>query len=158
MQTFLGDWQGGFEKGYAASRNPDSGHMSYLVQFEANMSLTGANADKRVVAKPSDQVFALINLYNTITGASLPSKATPVDAHIQRSCSSVKEIRFSRSCCVTGSSDKNAQLIAFAINDALQSVVFDAANPLHIRKGNDTELSSSCCRYESWKSKRITYI
>ena len=29
-QTLLGDWQGGFEKGYAASRNPDSGHMSYL--------------------------------------------------------------------------------------------------------------------------------
>ena len=41
----------------------------------------------------------------------------------------------------TGSSDKNAQLIAFAINDALQSVVFDAANPLHIRQGNDTELA-----------------
>ena len=69
VQTLLGDWQGGFEKGYAASRNPDSGHMSYLVQFEANMSLTGANADKRVVAKPSDQVFALLNLYNTITGS-----------------------------------------------------------------------------------------
>jgi len=24
---FIGDWQGGFEKGYAASRNPDSGHV-----------------------------------------------------------------------------------------------------------------------------------
>ena len=88
---FLGDWQGGFEKGYAASRNPDSGHMSYLVQFEANMSLTGANADKRVVAKPSDQVFALLNLYNTITGASLPSKATPVDAHIKEVAAALKK-------------------------------------------------------------------
>ena len=45
-QISIGDWQGGFEKGYAASRNPESGHMSHHVQFEANMSLTGANADK----------------------------------------------------------------------------------------------------------------
>ena len=137
---FIGDWQGGFEKGYAASRNPDSGHMSYLVQFEANMSLTGANADKRVVAKPSDQIFALINLYNTITGASLPSKATPVDAHIKDVAKALKKSG-SHGVVVSGSSDKNAQLIAFAINDALKSIVFDAANPLHIRKGNETELA-----------------
>jgi len=129
----LGDWQGGFDKGYAASRKPDSGHMSYHVQFEANMSLTGANADKRVVAKPSDQIFALINLYNTITGASLPSKATPVDAHIKEVAAALKKSG-SHGVVVTGSSDKNAQLIAFAINDALQSEVFDAANPLHIRR------------------------
>ncbi|MBT4473039.1 MAG: TAT-variant-translocated molybdopterin oxidoreductase, partial [Bacteroidetes bacterium] len=137
---FIGDWQGGFEKGYAASRNPASGHMSYLVQFEANMSLTGANADKRVVTKPSDQVFALLNLYNTITGANLPSKATPVDVHIKEVAVALNKSG-SHGVVVSGSSDKNAQLIAFAINDALQSVVFDAANPLHIRKVNDTELA-----------------
>jgi len=151
---FIGDWQGGFEKGYAASRNPDSGHMSYLVQFEANMSLTGANADKRVVTKPSDQVFALINLYNTITGSSLPSKATPVDAYIKDVASALKKSG-SHGVVVSGSSDKNAQLIAFAINDVLQSIVFDAANPLHIRKGNDTDLAQVVADMKAGKVKGL---
>ena len=151
---FIGDWQGGFEKGYAASRNPDSGHMSYLVQFEANMSLTGANADKRVVTKPSDQVFALLNLYNTITGANLPSKSTPVDAHIKEVAAALKKSG-SHGVVLSGSSDKNAQLIAFAINDALKSIVFDAANPLHIRKGNETELAQVVADMKAGKVKGL---
>jgi len=65
---FLGDFHGGFEKKYTQGRKPENGKMSYHVQLESNMSLTGANADKRLVVKPSDQVFALLNLYNAITG------------------------------------------------------------------------------------------
>lgn len=154
---FLGDWQGGFEKGYAISRNPNSGHMSHHVQFESNMSLTGANADKRVVTKPSDQVFALINLYNAVTGQRLPSKATPVDAQVKEAAKALTKAG-SHGVVVSGSSDKNAQLIAFAINDALGSQVFDAANPLHIRKGNDTELAQVVADMKSGKLKGlITY-
>lgn len=153
---FLGDWHGGFEKGYAASRNPN-GHMSHHVQFEANMSLTGANADKRVVTKSSDQVFALINLYNTITGSSLPSKATPVDAQVKEAATALQKAG-ANGVVVTGSNDKNAQLIAFAINDALQSEVFDAANPLHIRKGNDAELAQAMADMKAGKvSGLLTY-
>ena len=51
---FLGDWQGGgFDSGYAKNRVPDHGKMSRHIQFESNMSLTGANADKRVPLTPS---------------------------------------------------------------------------------------------------------
>ncbi len=154
---FLGDWHGGFEKGYAESRNPDSGKMSYHVQFEANMSLTGANADKRVVTKSSDQVFALINLYNAITGGSLPSKSTPVDAEVKAAAAALKKAG-SNAVVVSGSNDKNAQLIAFAINDALQSEVFDAANPLQIRQGNDAEMAQAMADIKSGKAKGlITY-
>ena len=47
--TFLGDWQGGgFDAAYAQGRIPKNGKMSRHIQFEANMTLTGANADKRV--------------------------------------------------------------------------------------------------------------
>ncbi|MGB1232528.1 MAG: quinol:cytochrome C oxidoreductase, partial [Winogradskyella sp.] len=81
---FLGDWQGGYEKSYAAGRKVESGKMSYHVQIESNMSLAGANADKRMVVKPSEQVYALINLYNAVTGGSLPSKATKLDAEIKK--------------------------------------------------------------------------
>ena len=51
---FLGDWQGGgFEVGYAKGRIPNHGKMSRHIQFESNMTLTGANADKRYMVKPS---------------------------------------------------------------------------------------------------------
>ena len=92
--------------------------MSKHFQFESNYSLTGANADKRVVTKPSDQVFALINLYNIITESNLPSKETPVDANVKEIAAILKQSA-SHGVVVTGSSDKNAQLIAFAIRIGL---------------------------------------
>ena len=56
---------------------------------------------------------------------------------------------------MSGSSDKNAQLIAFAINDALKSIVFDAANPLNIRKGNETELAQVVADMKTGKVKGL---
>ncbi|MGB1232529.1 MAG: quinol:cytochrome C oxidoreductase, partial [Winogradskyella sp.] len=88
---FLGDWQGGFEKSFAAGRKPETGKMSHHVQLESNMSITGANSDKRVVVKPSDQVFALINLYNEVTGGNLSSKSTPADAEVKKLAIALKK-------------------------------------------------------------------
>ena len=88
---FLGDFHGGFEKAYVAGRKPETGKMSYHVQVESNMSLTGANADKRVVAKPSDVVFALLNLYNEISGNSVASNTTPIDAEIKKLSKALKK-------------------------------------------------------------------
>ncbi len=137
---FLGDFHGGFEKAYVAGRKPETGSMSYHVQFESNMSLTGANADKRVVVKPSDQVFALINLYNAITGSNLPSKATPVDAMVKTMAQELKKSG-SKGVVLTGLNDKNAQLISLAINATLQSEILDVNNTINIRQGNDAEVA-----------------
>ncbi len=138
---FLTDWHGGFEKSYVEGRKVDSGKMSYHVQVESNMSLTGANADKRVVAKPSDQVYALVNLYNQITGSSLPSKATPVDAEVKELARALRKAG-SKGVVVTGINDKNAQLVALAINAALQSDVINITKPIYTRQGNDTEVAN----------------
>ena len=137
---FLSDFHGGFEKSYVNGRKPETGEMSYHVQFESNMSLTGANADKRVVVKPSDQIFALLNLYNGITGNAVASKSTPVDAEVKKMAAELKK-NGNKSVVLTGLNDKNAQLIAFAINEALQSDVFDTTNTLNIRQGNDVEVA-----------------
>jgi len=137
---FLGDWQGGFDKGYAQSRKVKNGKMSYHVQVESNMSLTGANADVRLVAKPSHQIYALLNLYNEITGSGVASKATPIDAEIKKLANQLKRSG-SKGVVVTGINDKNAQLVAFAINTALGSQVFDAANPIYKRQGNDGDVA-----------------
>ncbi len=137
---FLGDFHGGFEKSYVAGRKSETGHMSYHVQVESNMSLTGANSDKRVVVKPSDQVFALLNLYNTITGANVSSKPTPVDSEIKELASVLKKAG-SKGVVLTGLNDKNAQLVALAINKALNSEIIDVNNTLNIRQGNDAEVT-----------------
>ena len=50
------------------------------------------------------------------------------------------------------------QLIAYAINEALKSEVFDPYNPLHIRKGNDNELAEVIANLKSGTVKGlITY-
>jgi molybdopterin-containing oxidoreductase family iron-sulfur binding subunit len=136
---FLGDWQGGnFSAGYIKGRKPESGDMSQHIQLESNMSLTGANADKRITLKPSEQVFALVALYNEITGSNLPAK---------NSTEAIKDIAKklrkagSKAVVVTGIQDKNAQILALAINEALASEVIDTVNTKNVRKGNDAELA-----------------
>jgi MoCo/4Fe-4S cofactor protein with predicted Tat translocation signal len=132
---FLGDFHGGFEKAYVAGRKPETGKMSYHVQIESNMSLTGANADKRLVAKPSDVVFALVNLYKEITGNSVASNSTPIDGEIKKLAKALKKAG-SKGVVMTGINDVNAQLISLAINNALKSEVLDANNALNIRQGS----------------------
>jgi len=137
---FLGDFHGGFEKKYTQGRKPENGKMSYHVQLESNMTLTGANADKRLVVKPSDQVFALLNLYNAITGNSVASKATAKDAEIKKLAITLKKAG-SKAVVLTGLNDKNAQLITLAINKALNSTIIDVTNTLNIRQGNDAAVA-----------------
>jgi MoCo/4Fe-4S cofactor protein with predicted Tat translocation signal len=137
---FLGDWQGGrFEKSYTAGRRVETGKMSRHIQIEANMTLSGANADKRIVLKPSEQVFALINLYNAVTGENLPSKETAQDVSIAKAAKQLKAAG-SKGVVLTGIQDKNAQLIALALNKKLKSSIIDTANVKYTRQGNDADL------------------
>lgn len=45
--------------------------MSKHIQLESNMSLSGANADKRIPLTITDQKHALVKIYNIITGSSV---------------------------------------------------------------------------------------
>ncbi|WP_435254127.1 TAT-variant-translocated molybdopterin oxidoreductase [Tenacibaculum sp. A30] len=154
---FIGDWQGGYEKSYADGRRVATGKMSYHVQIESNMSLTGASADKRIVAKPSEQIFALINLYNAVTGSSLPSKATAFDAEVKQLANDLKKAG-SKGVVLTGLNDKNAQLIALAINNALNSEVIDTKAVNLTRQGNDTEVAQLVADIKGGKVKGlVTY-
>ncbi|MCG1034812.1 TAT-variant-translocated molybdopterin oxidoreductase [Polaribacter sargassicola] len=147
---FLGDFHGGFEKQFIVGRKPETGKMSYHVQFESNMSLTGANSDKRVVVKPSDQVFALLNLYNAITGSNVPSKATAVDADVKKMASELKKAG-SKGVVLTGLNDVNAQLISLEINKALNSEIIDVNNTLNVRQGNDKDVAELISGMKSGK-------
>ncbi len=134
---FLGDWQGGgYDAGYSKGRVPAHGKMSRHVQFEANMSLAGANADKRIPLTPSQQKVALAKLYGKLNNASVGGSLPEV---IEKAIDSVaKQIRKAgnNAVVVTGLDDANAQAVVLAINEQLGSKAFDAKAPKYVRQGS----------------------
>src|SRR5690606_21597882 len=134
---FLGDWQGGgYDAGYAKGRIPENGKMSRHIHFESNMSLTGANADKRVPLTPSELKVALAKFYGYLNGKSV---AGTLPAHIDQAvkAAATQVARAGRKAVVvTGISDVNAQKVVLAINKTISSVVMDADKPMLTRQGN----------------------
>ncbi|MDY8136727.1 TAT-variant-translocated molybdopterin oxidoreductase [Aquimarina sp. 2201CG5-10] len=134
---FLGDWQGGgYDSGYAKGRIPKNGKMSKHIQFEANMSLAGANADKRVQVTPSQQKQVLAALYAYATGSG--SKST-LDANLEAEVvKAAKQIQKAgkNAVVVSGIQDVDAQLLVLAINQHIGSKAFNESTPRKIRQGD----------------------
>ena len=133
---FIADWQGGgYDAGYSRGRVPKNGKMSRHVQLEANMSLTGANADKRVAMKPSAQKVVLAKLYGKLNGTSVGGSTSEYDVLVDSIAVEIKKAG-SSAVVVTGLDDVNAQAVVLAINEMLASKAFDTAAPKYIRKGS----------------------
>jgi molybdopterin-containing oxidoreductase family iron-sulfur binding subunit len=138
---FLGDWQGGgFDAGYAQGRIPQAGKMSKHYQFEANMTLSGAAADKRVAMKIADQKQALVKIYNVITGASIATGKLANEEVVAKAAQQLKASG-AKGLLVSGIQDKNAQLLVLAINAALASEAFSTIGTRQIRKGSNEKVA-----------------
>jgi len=138
---FLGDWQGGgFDSGYAQGRIPQAGKMSKHYQFEANMTLSGAAADKRVPMKVADQKVALVKIYNVITGASVATGKVANEDVVTKAAQQLKAAG-TKGLLVSGIQDKNAQLLVLAINQALASEAVSTADTRQIRKGSNEKVA-----------------
>lgn len=135
---FLGDWQGGgYDTGYAQGRIPQNGKMSRHFQFESNMTLSGAAADKRVPMTVAAQKQALVQIYNIIAGASVPvALDEKVKAEVVKAAQQLKAAG-SKGVLVSGIEDKNAQLLVLAINQVLASEAFNTVGARQIRKGSN---------------------
>ncbi|MFK7813011.1 MAG: TAT-variant-translocated molybdopterin oxidoreductase, partial [Maribacter sp.] len=138
---FLGDWQGGgYDSGYSKGRIPKNGKMSKHVQFEANMSLTGANADKRVALTAQFQKVALAYLYAKLNGSSaggqLPSEDQSDAQKVLDGLIAQIRKNKSRAVVVSGIDDINVQTVVLAINEMLGSKAFDSKAPRYTRQGN----------------------
>ncbi|NNK30962.1 MAG: TAT-variant-translocated molybdopterin oxidoreductase, partial [Flavobacteriaceae bacterium] len=140
---FLSDWQGGgYDSGYAKGRVPAEGKMSRHIQFESNMSLTGANADKRIPLTPSEQKKALASLFGQLNGSGV---STDLKESIKEAVDQASEqIRKAgaKAVVVTGLNDLDAQKLVLAINKMLNSEAFDASAPRYTRQGNNEALST----------------
>ncbi len=133
---FLGDWQGGsFDSGYAKGRVPQAGKMSKHFQFEANLTLSGAAADKRVPMTVANQKQALVKIYNVVMGGALTGNDDVAKAAKQLSDAGSKGV------LVCGIQDKNAQLLVLAINQKLNSEAFSTSGTRQIRKGSNEKVA-----------------
>jgi MoCo/4Fe-4S cofactor protein with predicted Tat translocation signal len=138
---FLGDWQGGnYEAGYAKGRIPQKGKMSKHYQFEANMTLSGAAADKRVPMNSAQQKLALLKIYSVITGSAFSGGKLENETTVVNAANQLKQAGKS-GVLVSGIDDVNAQKLVLAINNALQSLAFNTINTRQIRKGNTQEVN-----------------
>ncbi|HEX8561825.1 MAG TPA: TAT-variant-translocated molybdopterin oxidoreductase [Flavobacterium sp.] len=139
---FLGDWQGGgYDVTYAQGRVPQQGRMSRHVQFEANMTLSGAAADRRIPMSVADQKQALLRIYNIVTGSGAAANLNKkFDAEVTKVAQRLKAVG-SAGVVVSGIEDVNAQLLVLAINQALGSAAFTTSATRQIRKGSDAQVA-----------------
>ncbi len=134
---FLGDWQGGgYETGYAKGRIPKNGKMSKHIQFEANMTLSGANADKRVPATARQQAIVLAALTTNGSTSELPEHIA--DAVIKANAQLKKA--GNKGVVITGLPDVAAQTMALNCNEG--SPVMDTAHPRMIAMGSSSEVKN----------------
>jgi molybdopterin-containing oxidoreductase family iron-sulfur binding subunit len=134
---FLGDWQGGgFDAGYAKGRIPKNGKMSKHIQIEANMSLAGANADKRIPLTIAGQKLALVKLYNAVTGSNVSvASVGALDKDVEKAAQQLKAAG-SKGVVVTSLDDFDAQYLVLGINLALKSEAFNPSDAKLTRKGD----------------------
>ncbi len=138
---FLGDWQGGsYDSGYAKGRIPKNGKMSRHFQMEANMTLSGAAADKRIPMTVYNQKQALVKIYNVITNSSVSTSKIDQEDVVMKAAQQLKAAG-SKGVLVSGIEDKDAQLLVLAINQALGSEAFSTAATRQVRKGSDAKVA-----------------
>ena len=139
---FLGDWNGGgFEAGYAQGRIPSKANgMSRHIQLEANLSLTGANADERIALTPQQlkvalaQFYIFLTEYQTSHSEDLPAE---INKKLKAIADEVKKAG-SDAVIITGIDKDNAQELTFALNKRLKSKAFIPETPILTRKGDVT--------------------
>jgi MoCo/4Fe-4S cofactor protein with predicted Tat translocation signal len=147
---FLGTWISPteFSRQYVQNRNNkslQSKKMSRHIQFESGMSNTGSNADVRIPIKPSEEGIALINLYNAISGTTLPGSKKldnlPADNAIKVAAHELLAAK-GKALVVAGSNDVATQTLVNAINSLLGSygTTIDLDNASNQYAGNDAEL------------------
>jgi len=138
----LGDWQGGgYSAGYAQGRIPKNGKMSRHFQLEANMTLSGAAADKRLPMSTANQKQALVHIYNIISGSSVKvSLDDQFKTEVTKVAQQLKAAG-SKGVLVSGIQDKNAQLLVLAINQKLASEAFITSGTRQIRKGSNEKVT-----------------
>ncbi len=150
---FLGTWVSPVEhtRAYHAGRRLDSSDapFSHHVQLESRMTLTGSNADRRVVVPPRSAATILAHLAERVardTGAAAPVgdlPPAPIDqAVIEQIARKLLGAHRGHALVVCGDNNLAAQRLTNFINESLGSYggTVDLDQPSRQRLGSDTAL------------------
>lgn len=146
---FLGTWISPIEyaRQYTTNRKIDAKNptMSRHIQVESAMTLTGSNADNRILVKPSEMGQAIVALYNAVAGKAGGQTVSGGDCEASAALSKVASELWAnrgKSLVVSGSNNTGEQILVNAINNMLgnygQTISF--ANASHQRQGDDTSV------------------
>ena len=140
---FLGEWLNfDHSEGYTEKRDPSN--MSQHIHFESNMSLSGSNADKRYIIKPSEKILILTNLYNLIAkslGAQqINSKSSKYDKDLKLIAKKLIQNK-NKSLIIIDSNNKDIQNLCFNLNMLLGNInnTIDISKPIFLKKGRDSD-------------------
>ena len=156
----LGDWQGGgFDAGYSKSRIPKGKEgkaiMSKHYQFEANMTLSGANADHRIPTTATQQQFIMAALYGELTNTSFPTALSDTIKKKIKTIAAELKAAGERGIVVTGLANEDAQRAALAINQLLGSKVIDVNHATQLRQGDASAIDQLVNNINSGKVKGV---
>ena len=148
---FLGDWQGGgFDVSYAKGRIPKKGVMSRHIQFESNMTLTGANADLRIPLNFSEQKLVILEIYkslvnNNVNIESEISLSPKLKKIVQQTINEISSGAGS-SVVISGINDKDYQSLILEINESIGSKSFLPSKTILTRTGKDEDVKDLITR------------
>lgn len=144
---FLGTWLAPAEYAarYAQTRSLTNNEkiLSYHIQFEAGLSITGSKADKRVAVGPAEEAALLYQLYGEL---ATKSGQTGISTGTANAVISVLANRLwtakGKSLVISGSNDPNQQIIVNAINTLLENngTTIDFGSPLLTKQAFDSEM------------------
>jgi molybdopterin-containing oxidoreductase family iron-sulfur binding subunit len=129
---------------YAKTRKPENGWMSQHFQFEANMSIAGANADTREMVKPSQYASVLAGIAENL-GAStfgVSSGEMKNNASVVAAAKALKANAGS-SLLVCGSNDEALQILTNSINYKLgnYSTTINLNDAINLFKSEDEKMN-----------------
>jgi Fe-S-cluster-containing dehydrogenase component len=138
---FLGTWLSPveFARQYARARRPD-GQMARHYQFEAGLSLTGSNADRRVAVLPSEIGLVALALARRLSGSG-PEIEPPCPPAVLDAVADDLQRHRGESLVVCGVNDPAVQVAVNRINSLLGNIgegrTIDLDRPSWQRQGDD---------------------
>ncbi len=142
---FLNSWllPTQFVSQYGETRNPDNDWMSKHYQIESNMSITGSNADERIMIKPSEEAAVLASLIKACGGsASGVSTSLPSTVQPEMIKKMAKDLKKGQGLVVSGSNNVGVQVLVNKLNSLIGAYksTINVNNPIQLFASEDEEM------------------
>ncbi|HLW29471.1 MAG TPA: TAT-variant-translocated molybdopterin oxidoreductase [Brumimicrobium sp.] len=128
---------------YAETRNPDGKWVNKHYQIESNMSITGSNADVRLMIKPSEEAGILAALIKELGGSTNGvASSVPATVGAENIARIAKDLKKGNGLVVSGSNNTGVQVLVNKVNSiigAYESTI-NLNNPVQMFASEDDKM------------------